>query len=169
MCAASKDVSYALGSAHAIPFGNDTFDAVVAFSAYHWFQDAASAAEIKRILKQSGQLIVVQNKDDKAFKSVFTGAIARYAAVAKQPDDYGTPDSLRSNGFSDITVKEFLKPDLYTLDGIVEWVHSISLWGAVPKENEAACDQELRAAFKSLAKDGVVTRNRAVVVYSSRV
>jgi ubiquinone/menaquinone biosynthesis C-methylase UbiE len=50
---------YVTGSAERIPFSNNTFDAVTAFAAFHWFDNKASLNEIKRVLKPGGIFFVV--------------------------------------------------------------------------------------------------------------
>ncbi len=47
-------IGYTVASANDMPFQNGQFDAVTAFSAFHWFCDRESIDEIKRVLKNGG-------------------------------------------------------------------------------------------------------------------
>ena len=49
------------GSAEAIPVGDSEVDAVFSAEAFHWFASAASVAEIARVLKPHGALVILWN------------------------------------------------------------------------------------------------------------
>ncbi|KAK9808255.1 hypothetical protein WJX73_004023 [Symbiochloris irregularis] len=52
------------GSATSLPFGDGTFDAVFAAQAFHWFASEAALREIHRILKRSGHIVLIWNRED---------------------------------------------------------------------------------------------------------
>src|SRR5688572_476862 len=55
----SPKISYVVAPAHQLPFENNHFDAVTAFSAFHWFRDKKSLSEIKRVLKKDGRFFII--------------------------------------------------------------------------------------------------------------
>ena len=52
-------IRYVASPVDGMPFETCKFDAVTAFSAFHWFTDKASIREIKRVLKAGGVFFVV--------------------------------------------------------------------------------------------------------------
>lgn len=54
----SADVTWVEGSAEALPFGDDSFDAVVTTEAFHWFDQARALAEFRRVLTDEGVLVI---------------------------------------------------------------------------------------------------------------
>ena len=47
-------IKYIFGKAEKLPFKDESFDAVIAGTAFHWFADRKAFSEIKRILKTGG-------------------------------------------------------------------------------------------------------------------
>lgn len=61
----TPNVSYAVGGAEGIPFDQDSFDAVTCFSSFHWFCNKTAIEQIRRVLRRSGHLILV-NKHERS-------------------------------------------------------------------------------------------------------
>ena len=53
-------ISYVVAPASKLPFRKGQFDVITAFTAFHWFDDAKSVNELKRVLKKGGIFIAVQ-------------------------------------------------------------------------------------------------------------
>ena len=51
-------LNYLVSNAEKIPFWDQTFGLVTAFSSFHWFYITETINEIKRVLKKGGRLIV---------------------------------------------------------------------------------------------------------------
>ena len=49
------------GTAEALPFDDASFDAVLASSAWHWFEQPAATNEMARVLRDGGRLFVLWN------------------------------------------------------------------------------------------------------------
>jgi SAM-dependent methyltransferase len=49
------------GTAHEIPLANESVDAVFAAQAFHWFGDERAVAEITRVLRSRGALVLMWN------------------------------------------------------------------------------------------------------------
>ncbi|MBD2445913.1 methyltransferase domain-containing protein [Nostoc sp. FACHB-152] len=59
-CLSYPNVSFKIGSASALPCATNTFDIIVSASAFHYFEDPDTAlAEMKRVLKPDGQLVIL--------------------------------------------------------------------------------------------------------------
>jgi ubiquinone/menaquinone biosynthesis C-methylase UbiE len=52
------------GTAEKIPLEDDTVDAVTVAQAFHWFDEDAAGAEIRRVLRAGGMLGLVSNRRD---------------------------------------------------------------------------------------------------------
>lgn len=92
------------GSVSSIPFSDATFDCVTAVETYYFWPDiAADLAEIRRVMKPNGQLVIIAgmylgSKFDKRNKKLIkVGAIKCFSVQEFE----GT---LRNAGFPDVTV-----------------------------------------------------------------
>jgi ubiquinone/menaquinone biosynthesis C-methylase UbiE len=54
------------GSAEAVPLDDGSVDAVTAAQAFHWFDETAALAEIRRVTRPGGLLALVSNRRDAA-------------------------------------------------------------------------------------------------------
>lgn len=57
----SPDVRATAAYAETLPFDDASFDAVLASSAWHWFEQPAAANEMARVLRDGGRLFVLWN------------------------------------------------------------------------------------------------------------
>lgn len=64
LVAASPGVEALDGTAEAIPLPDASVDAVTVAQAFHWFDPVPALAEIARVLRPGGTLLVVQNERD---------------------------------------------------------------------------------------------------------
>jgi ubiquinone/menaquinone biosynthesis C-methylase UbiE len=56
----APNVSFQAGSASALPFPNQSFDVIVSANAFHYFDDPIAAlAEVKRVLKPDGKVVIL--------------------------------------------------------------------------------------------------------------
>lgn len=60
------DVSVREGTAERIPLPDGSVDAVVVASAWHWMDPGTAIPEVARVLRPSGQLIIVWNRRDRS-------------------------------------------------------------------------------------------------------
>lgn len=59
-CSAYPNVRFLSGSASVLPFSNDSFDLVISASALHYFDKPdASLAEMRRVVKPSGSVVIL--------------------------------------------------------------------------------------------------------------
>jgi len=59
----SDGIKYIVAEAEHLPLPDATFDAVTAFSSFHWMEHVTALQEIKRVLKNYG-VVFIANKED---------------------------------------------------------------------------------------------------------
>lgn len=150
-----------LADAHHLPYSNETFDVVTAFSSFVWFCDNQAAKEIYRTLKPSGYFYIV-NKNylnsslQKKIAQIIQQAIdTRFEHNNKTYHPY---EMLRANGFEIVEVEEFSDTESFTVEEAIYNTQSQSYWLHVIKANkEEDTTAILQAYFESIKdKDGKI-------------
>ncbi|HEV2812261.1 MAG TPA: class I SAM-dependent methyltransferase [Solirubrobacteraceae bacterium] len=141
-----------LGHAEAIPLPDGAVEAVLVAEAFHWFADETAVAEIVRVLRPGGLLVLLWNiplrlpaLDLDLPKATFSAWETRDSGVWREPLR-GRFDEPRV-----VSVEHELRLDA---DG---WRAHVGSWSAVALLPEA----ERRAALDSLGDEDVVIRMRA--------
>lgn len=62
---ACPDVEVLEGTAEAIPLGDESVDAITVAQAFHWFDPPTALAEMARVLRPGGTLVLVWNERDR--------------------------------------------------------------------------------------------------------
>lgn len=159
---------YVVGSARKLPFPDNYFDAVTAFSAFHWFYDKKSGAEIKRVLKPGGLFFTAGRTGTKTWGQGYRNAIIKtikreIAQFIKS--EYDPLKALKRSGFRDIKNKLWKKSELYTLPNALEYVQSVSIWESVPKHLRDKALKGVEDHFKKIHKKfGKIKRDLTVQV-----
>lgn len=159
---------YTLGSSTRLPFKDSTFHIITAFSAFHWFDDAESVAEIRRVLKPNGLFFIVNKVGIKKWGGGYRAAIIQTIGEEIAPfkeTSYNPKQSLRENAFRKIQVCRWEKSERYRLKGAIEYVQSVSIWNSVPIHLRAKALEGLRTYFADVRKrTGKIERKLAVRV-----
>ena len=164
-----QDENYVRATARRLPWSNASFDAVTAFSAFHWFTDPKSIAEIKRVLKP-GSIFFVANKNGvrswgAGYRNVIMQAIHRPVADFIKTTDYDPKKILARHGFKKIRVRTWKKSEFYSLKNALEYVQSTSIWNSVPPRLRLRALTSLKAFFQAtLRKRGKIERRLNVRV-----
>jgi ubiquinone/menaquinone biosynthesis C-methylase UbiE len=130
----SGGLEYLVGRAENLPFNNAEFDAVTAFSAFHWFPNKKALSEVKRVLK-SGKIFFVVNKNDagdfkKGYKEIVRSIIRQDLPAVK--DGYEPEKLLAERGFTDIKIKNFGTSEYFNFNQAIQYLQSINIWNLVP-------------------------------------
>ncbi len=159
---ASPAVQTVDGVAEAIPLAEDSVDAVVVGSAFHWFDGGPALAEIRRVLRPVGGLGLLWNVRDESVPWVAAlteimephrGAAPRYAAGAWRAA------LERSRLFSPLESASFRHVQRLPPEGVVARVASVSFVAALPAGKRARVLDRVR---RLLERDPV-TRGRTLV------
>lgn len=167
----SPEIQYVVASASELPFPDVSFDAVVAFTAFHWFNDAESLTEIRRILKPRGVFFAALkgNHDDEAsrpFRKGYTEILKKYAGRQFDSTHKHHNTEIVRSLFEDVREKSFLVDERYTVDDALILLRSLSLWNLIPEERREDFVQEMRQFYESHLIDGFVVRGREVFCLS---
>src|SRR3989344_8376373 len=97
-------IDYKVAPAETQPSASHQFDAVTAFSAFHWFANKESLGEIKRVLKPNGFFFAINKNEVEDFKRENKRILQQFAE-RELPDakkEYDPAVILRERGFRSI-------------------------------------------------------------------
>lgn len=164
-------VEYQVAPAEKQPFENNVFDAVTAFSAFHWFATKAALDEIKRVLKPNGFFFAVNKNEAGNFKSGYKNVLRQFVGQ-ELPDakkKYNPKEVLQKNGFWQVEEKSFLISEYFTLEEALFYLQSVSVWNLVTTDKKTSVLKVLREHFlKTSDQNGRVERKLNVVVVSGK-
>ncbi|MBI4599858.1 methyltransferase domain-containing protein [Candidatus Uhrbacteria bacterium] len=163
----SPEINYSVAVADTLPFPEDEFDIVVAFTAFHWFNNQKSLAEISRVLKRGGIFFAaLKSNRESAFMEGYTAILKKYAGQ----DFDSTTEHFKTGVFKSIftEVKEnfFTIDERYTIEEALILVRSLSLWNLVSEENRPQLIERLREYFQQNLIGGFVVRERKIFTLS---
>jgi SAM-dependent methyltransferase len=160
LVAAVPDAWVVGGTAEALPFGEASFDAVVAGQAFHWFRGEQALAEIHRVLRPAGRMGLIWNVRDQAIPWVarLTEIIDRYEAGAPRE---ATGDWRRAFSattyFGTLHQRRFRHEQRLDREGLVERVASMSFIAALPPgRREEVLDEIRRLAGENADRSGIL-------------
>jgi ubiquinone/menaquinone biosynthesis C-methylase UbiE len=136
------------GTAEAIPLPDGFARAVTVAQAFHWFDPERAPAEIARVLKPDGALVIMANIRDKedALQAELEELMGRYRG------DYPNRNWLETwdeNPLFATELREFRNEQLLDTDTFVERVASVSWIASLPPEENA----RVLAATRELVSD----------------
>lgn len=164
------NIRYVTAPAAHLPFSDETFDAVMAFSAFHWFTDDESFAEIRRVLKEHGWFLVINKNDTSGFRKGYKKKLARLLGkeLLNPKDDYNPIAILKKTGFVNVTKKSFSSLETFSLDDALLHIQSAAAWSEVPVEKEQEALALMRGHVTETAVNGQAVRELEVVVVSGK-
>lgn len=162
------EITYVVAPADALPFEDNLFDAIAAFSAFHWFSDKKSVGEIKRVLKPGGIFFVANKNDSSDFKDGYK-ALLKPFIQGEMPDvkeKYNPAEILKVNGFSDVQEKIFEASEFFTLSQAITYLQSVSVWNLVPNGKKDEAIQAVEDYCKSKLENNFIVRKLNIVAVS---
>jgi SAM-dependent methyltransferase len=137
------------GVAEALPVRGASADVVTVAQAFHWFDAPAVLAEVRRVLRPGGVLILAWNVRDPStdWVAALDDLVERHAdgRPYSHHDERRWPDTIAAvDGFDAVAEERFDNPVLTTVEGVCERVRSISFVAMLPEERQQALVVETR-------------------------
>lgn len=158
LAAILPDVEAVDGTAEAIPLDDASLDLVTIAQAFHWFDEAASLAELARVIAPAGSLALIWNVRDESVDWVhqFTELIVErgggrpytpYHEVGSgKAMTRGIEEIVAASGsFTPLEHRRFPNPQMTTLDDVVARAASTSFVAALPEGERARTLEDVRA------------------------
>jgi ubiquinone/menaquinone biosynthesis C-methylase UbiE len=142
------------GAAEALPFADETIDAMVCAQAFHWFDQQAALTEIRRVLRPGAGLAVIFNIRDEG--EPWVAELTRVTGVetAPRPHHKASRAAFAGNvaavgGYSSPTIARFRYEQPLDEALLVERVASQSWIGAMPVDQREAMLDRVRALART--------------------
>jgi len=146
------------GSAEEIPLADDAVDAVFAAEAFHWFDGERALAEIARVLRPQGALVLIWNLPAGPTEPS-TAALDRLIHdraprdLAYDPGDlcasrYASGEwrhALAESPFEELQEARLPNPQTLDRDGLVAFLASMGWIADLPEEDRLALLDEIRS------------------------
>lgn len=164
-------IKYYVAPAEKQPFRNSMFDAVTAFSAFHWFTHKKALEEIRRVLKPGGLFFAINKNETGDFKKSWKAVMKRYIGqpLPDAKKDYDPHKILEKDGFLDLEEKIILVSEYFTLDEVIAYMQSVSMFNLIPKDKRLDALQALKVHFKNTTSDlGLIERQLEVAIVCGR-
>ena len=153
------------GTGQEIPLADASVDAVFAAQAFHWFEDERAVAEITRVLRPGGALVLMWNlpagpwePSTAAAEGVLTAWSPKPSDVSYDPLDlgkgsrYATDDwSLAGASFEPLQAVRLPNPQTLDRDGLVAYYASMGWLADLPDEERLPLLDEVRSLVTAAA------------------
>jgi len=168
-CEQSTEIEYVVAPADNLPFSSESFDLVTAFTAFHWFNDEKSLAEMRRVLKNGGGFFAAlkgnrKSEESAAFRTGYRAIMQKYGGERYDKTQEHFHTEIVQSLFSDMRQKSFYIDEKYTVDDALTLARSLSIWNLIPEENEQKFIAELRDFYRAHLIDGFVVRRREIFI-----
>ena len=174
LAAAVPGVEVLEGRAESIPLGDGTVHAVFVAQAFHWFDVAAAAAEIARVLDDRGGLAIVRNVWDDDAPEAWVAELRAFIhehSPGAHSHARAWSDRLDATGrFEPFQERTLANDQRSDLDGLVHRVASMSYIAALPDAQRTALLDETEALLRRhglAAGATVVIPTRTVVRWAA--
>lgn len=155
-------------TAERLPFRDRSLDAVTVAQAFHWFDGPVALAELHRVLRPGGRLALVWNARDRSVPWVdriwsIMDRVERRAPWGAH--EWRETAFVDTPWFGPLHEETFHHEQVLTPDDVVERVRSVSHVAVLPREQQDALLDEVRAVLR----DDPATAGRAEVALPYRV
>ena len=146
------------GTAEALPLADASVDAAFVADAFHWFDAAAAAAELARVIRPGGMLVVVFAVFDGGFEPDLTGeAVEAVRAVSRRTGRTGAPKiesgewraGFAGTPFGELEERRLAFEHVTDREGVISYYLSMSTVAARPQSER----DELAARLRELLPD----------------
>lgn len=168
----AREIEYRVAPAERQPFADQTFDAVTAFSAFHWFANKEALNEIKRVLKPDGVFFVVNKNETGDFKRRNKEILQRFISrtIPDIKKEYNPRMVLEANGFRNVIERHFHTAEYFSPEEALAYIQTMSVWNLISVEQKGAALNALRKHFSEISiTDRIIERKLDVVVISGRI
>jgi len=159
------------GTAEETLLENNSMDLLVAGQAFHWFDVEKAKTEFKRVLKDTGYVLLMWNERNtrasdllEDYENLIKKFGTDYAEVCQRDEQVGENIKIFFNPYN-FEVKEFYNFQIFDFEGFKGRLLSSSY---VPQENEEMIN-ELKILFDKYQKDGVVKFEYDTNVYYGKL
>jgi SAM-dependent methyltransferase len=138
---------------------------VTSFSAFHWFADAESTQEMKRVLKPDGLIFIVNKNDVGDFSQGFRSIFRKYMTedLPQVKNGYFPDKILQQAGFKNLKKTIFYTSEFFTVDQAMEYFQSVSGWNFVPQESKGEALVLLQEYANGRVKNGLIEKKIEIV------
>jgi SAM-dependent methyltransferase len=136
------------GVAEALPFTDETFDAVVCAQSFHWFDGDRALTEIHRVLKRKGRLGLLWNVRDESVPWVheLTEIIGPYERTAPREKTHEWRRAFSASDlFGRLNQLRFPHAQRLDVEGLVERFASVSFIASLPSEERGGVLGRIRS------------------------
>jgi ubiquinone/menaquinone biosynthesis C-methylase UbiE len=143
------------GEAERIPLPDESVDAVFSADAFHWFDGERALAEIARVLRPRGGLVLMWNVTDKPTEPSIAAAgelVNKRGSPERQIDRYASGEwrePFESSPFEELHDARFDNPQIVDRDGMVAYLASMSWIAVLPDDERNALLDEARALLEA--------------------
>ncbi len=164
------NINYVVNPANNIPFSEESFDMVTAFSAFHWFYNKESTDEIKRVLRPNGLFLVLNGEDEGPFKKIMREVTKPFIpeGISRGKENYEPKEFLIEQGFKNVEDKLIQIKHDYSINEAILFVQSTSNWAFVPEDKNEEAVNALRKLLEAYANNGIVERPMVIKIVSGR-
>lgn len=150
------------GSAEEIPLPDHSVDAVICAQAFHWFANEVALGEIRRVLKQGGQLGLIWNVRDESagWVAAISSLLAKYQGQTPQYHTGNWRKLFPASGFGPLVETHFQHVHRGTADEvIINRVMSTSFMASLPAAEKAHVLEQLADIIRNSPE---LARNRDI-------
>lgn len=158
-------IHYVVAPVEKLPFDDEEFDVLTAFSAFHWFATPRALLEVKRVLKPNGLFFVANKNDVGGFRQGYQSILRRFINKAL-PDikrNYDPESLLKGSDFTDIEKRTFEAKEFFAVPQAVSYLQSVSVWNLVPARLKSVARHSITEYCEMQTVDGKIERRLEVI------
>ncbi len=151
-------VSYARGTAEAVPFVDSSFDAATAFGSFHWFPFALK--EVKRVLRKQGIFFVVNKTDNSDIKMRFREMVSQFlgSELPNIKANYDPISAISSADFSLLEAGTSQAEEWFNEADALEYFKTTSLWTTIPDKHKLQAAHRVKELISDYLECGQFRR-----------